>query len=47
MYIRGQEEYEVSYHCQRLQTDPERDPCLAITTAVLFQISRDPHCFCN
>lgn len=47
MYIRGQEEYEVGSRCINLRIDPERDPCLAFTTVVLFQVSCDPYCLCN
>ena len=47
MYIRGQEEYEVSSPLVNLRIDPERDLCLAFTTVVLFQVSCDPYCLCN
>ena len=36
MYIRGQEEYEVSPRRVNLRIDPESDLCLAFTTVVLF-----------
>jgi hypothetical protein len=47
MYIRGQEEYEVGFHCSISKQTLKRDTCLAFATAVVFQISRDSYCLRN